>query len=579
VLIEAGAADERVALARENLAIVEVHLGNVARAQELYDAAFASFHELGLRSEEITALNGLGHCARLQGRFEAAQTLFESALLLASGMPRQNGLCHEFLGQVHFDRGDFDVAEEHYRRALDTAAGIAPDGDLMVEASWRFAELLVARGRTTEALEHLARAESLCAQNHDRRELGCVQRTRALLLSTAGRHVEARLTFETAVSTLESTGRLFEAALTCLVHAEAELAVDECELATARLERAESDLARMVPESSWTQRAARARRSAARRRQDGAAPAERHAARFGFVTADPDLLMLLDDVPTIAATPHAVLLEGESGTGKELVARAVHASSGRQGPFVALNCAAIPRDLFESELFGHARGAFSGAQGEKPGLLEQATDGTLLLDEVGEMPADLQAKLLRVLDDGVVRRVGELRERRVRVKIVAATNRPLESSTDAGRFRLDLFHRLAVHRLYLKPLRERTGDIELLVRQFVLRDGLEGRLRLTPELLTEFESRSWPGNARELRNEIVRRSTQERARTHSAAAVCSDMAPTRSLRDSRKAHERRLIVATLTQTSGNVTAAARTLGMHVTTLRRKMRSLDVRRPA
>jgi transcriptional regulator with AAA-type ATPase domain/Flp pilus assembly protein TadD len=572
-LIESEVAEERVALARENLAVVEVHLGNVVHARELYDAALATFEKLGLRSEKVTALNGLGQCARLQGRFDEAQQLFETALRDAAGMPRQVGLCHEFLGQIHFDRGDFEAAEEHYLLALDTAASIAPDGDLMVEASWRHAELLARVGKPEEAGEHLTRAETLCAQNHDRRELGCVQRARAHVLAAAGRDVEARVAFETAAATLESTGRRFEATLTRLLHGEAELAAGEGEVAAALFARAQEEFTQVDSDSPWVARAGTGHRAAdSLRSRAGAARAE----RYGFVTADADLLYMLDHLPAIATTEHAVLIEGESGTGKELVARAVHALSGRRGSFVAVNCAALPRDLFESELFGHARGAFSGAQGEKPGLLEQATDGTLLLDEVGDLPPDLQAKLLRVLDNGVVRRVGELRERRVHVKIVAATNRPLRPRIDGGRFRLDLFHRLAVHHLQLKPLRQRAGDIELLARHLVRSENLREQLQLTPELLAELEHHAWPGNVRELRNELIRRATQ----IHPTVAVSvSGTNRSRSLRESRAAHERRLIENTLTQTSGNVTGAARSLGMHVTTLRRKMRSLGVRRPS
>ena len=186
-------------------------------------------------------------------------------------------------------------------------------------------------------------------------------------------------------------------------------------------------------------------------------------AMIGASPAFRRMMMLVDQVADSSAT---VLIQGESGAGKEGVARAIHERSGRRnGPFVAVNCAAIPRDLFESELFGHARGAYSGASSAKPGLLEQAADGTLLLDEIGDMPLELQAKLLRVLDDGIVRRVGEIQEHRVQVKIVAATNQPLLQRIEASRFRRDLYHRLAVHHVHVKPLRERPGDVELLARR------------------------------------------------------------------------------------------------------------------
>jgi transcriptional regulator with PAS, ATPase and Fis domain len=258
------------------------------------------------------------------------------------------------------------------------------------------------------------------------------------------------------------------------------------------------------------------------------------------------------------------------------LARALHALSDGAGSFVAVNCAAIPRDLFESELFGHARGAFSGAGSEKAGLLEQAADGTLLLDEIGEMPRELQAKLLRFLDDGMVRRIGEVRERRVRLKIVAATNRPLQREVAEGLFRGDLFHRLAVHHLEIKPLRLRRGDVEPLARHILRQENLGDHLSLSATLLAELEARPWPGNVRELRNELIRRAMQSH-RTAPMDASAPEPEPA-SLRESRRLHERQRIEAALAEAQ-NLTAAARHLGMHVTTLRRKMRSLRIQRPA
>ena len=576
--LDAGVADERLALARENLAVVEVHLGNAVEAQGLYESALETFRRLGLRSEQVTALNGLGHCARLLGRFEVARECFESALALATpDMPRQIGLCHEFLGQIAFDVGAEERAETHYRAALETAAAIAPDGDLMVESSWRYAELLAVQGRVEECRVLVERAEALCARSADRRELGCVLRARARLQAATGALDGARADFLAAGTTLEASGRPFEAALTLLAHAEVEQRAGNRSAAATLLEATRSRLAELVPESLWPQQLDAGFR--------GLRPASGDMGRYGFVTGDPAMLDLLGDLPGIAATPHPVLLEGESGTGKELLARALHDLGERTGPFVAVNCSAIPRDLFESELFGHARGAYSGASSAKPGLLEQAAGGTLLLDEIGEMPLELQAKLLRVLDDGIVRRIGEIQEHRVQVKIVAATNRPLLQIIEAGRFRRDLYHRLAVHHLHLMPLRDRPGDVELLARHFLAREKLTERLVLTPEILAGLEARDWLGNARELRNELIRRATQ-RAGGNGVPGLPSAAGETgavsvpaaRSLRESRHVHERRLIEAAVQEASGNLTAAARGLGMHVTTLRRKMHRLGVRRP-
>jgi len=196
----------------------------------------------------------------------------------------------------------------------------------------------------------------------------------------------------------------------------------------------------------------------------------------------------------------AILIQGESGTGKELVARALHYSSLRaEKPLVVINCAALPETLLESELFGHEKGAFTGAVSAKAGLFETADGGTLFIDEIGEMPGSLQAKLLRVLEDGSMRRVGSLKERRVNVRLLAATNRDLDQDVEDGLFRQDLFYRINVMSLELPPLRARSGDVPLLVAHFLGPDW-----NIEDEALQKIEAYHWPGNVRQLINAIER---------------------------------------------------------------------------
>ncbi len=204
----------------------------------------------------------------------------------------------------------------------------------------------------------------------------------------------------------------------------------------------------------------------------------------------------------------AVLLQGESGTGKDLVAKAIHYGSRRaEEPFVAINCAAIPATLIESELFGYEKGAFTDAKGRKEGLFEQAEGGTIFLDEIGELELGLQAKLLRVLEEGAFRRVGGLKDLPLDVRVIAASNRDLKTESEAGRFRLDLYYRLSVIQIDLPPLRERGDDVLLLTDHYIrsfnekLRKQISG---LSPEVVRIFRHYSWPGNVRELRNVIER---------------------------------------------------------------------------
>ncbi len=206
----------------------------------------------------------------------------------------------------------------------------------------------------------------------------------------------------------------------------------------------------------------------------------------------------------------SVLLQGESGTGKDLVAKAIHYGSQRaESPFIAINCAALPATLIESELFGYEKGAFTDAKARKEGLFEQAEGGTLLLDEIGELELALQAKLLRVLEEGTFRRVGGLRDIALDVRVLAASNRDLKTESEAGRFRLDLYYRLSIIQIDIPALRERGNDVLLLAQHYI--DSLGSRLRLrnkitslSPEVMTAFCKYNWPGNVRELRNLIER---------------------------------------------------------------------------
>ncbi|MBK8231158.1 MAG: sigma-54-dependent Fis family transcriptional regulator [Candidatus Eisenbacteria bacterium] len=232
----------------------------------------------------------------------------------------------------------------------------------------------------------------------------------------------------------------------------------------------------------------------------------------GFVTVDPRLLGALAPLRLLAGTNLPVLILGESGTGKEVIARALHRWSGLRGEMVAIHCGAIPRELLESELFGHTRGAFTGATTDKPGLVEVADGGTLFLDEIGEMGAEAQMKLLRVLESGEVRRVGDLRNRTAQVRLVAATHRNLDAAVASGEFRLDLLHRVRGVVVELRPLRERPGDIPELAHHLLGQlAAAQGAIRLSQPALSQLLAYPWPGNVRELRATLHRAAHLTRA--------------------------------------------------------------------
>jgi len=332
------------------------------------------------------------------------------------------------------------------------------------------------------------------------------------------------------------------------------------------------------------------------------APADALSEIIGESEAIKQLFSMLRKV---APSPTTVLIRGESGTGKELVARALHRLSNRaQAPFITVNCTAIPENLFESELFGHEKGAFTGAVASRPGRFELAHEGTLFLDEIGELPLPMQVKLLRVLQERVVERVGGLRPIDVDVRLVTATNAPLEQMVADGRFREDLFYRLNVVPLMLPALRQRRSDIPVLVRgflrRFVKRLGREVR-DISPEAMGALVAYDWPGNIRQLENMVERmvllcdgdelqlsdlphevREAQGAADlgVDSLREVREEPLPEGGLKDIVKAHtkqlEREVIRKALVEDSWNVTHTARRLGISRKGLQLKMRDYDLR---
>jgi len=307
----------------------------------------------------------------------------------------------------------------------------------------------------------------------------------------------------------------------------------------------------------------------------------------------PALLEVLRVTARVAATPATVLITGESGTGKELVARRLHLRSDRADePFVKINCAAIPEGLLESELFGHEKGAFTGAASRKPGRFELADGGTLFLDEIGEMPLSSQPKLLRAIQEGRFYRVGGTTTISVDVRLVAATNRDLEVEVREGRFREDLFYRLNVVPVRLPPLRERREDIPALVGRFLERSASRHGVRLrsfSPDAVAALQRHDWPGNIRELEN-AVERSLLLAEGDHielgdlprgledagsGAAVACGSLKD--RVRSATRQIERDAIVETLELTGGNVTQAAQRLGLSRRGLQLKMRELGLSR--
>jgi DNA-binding NtrC family response regulator len=324
--------------------------------------------------------------------------------------------------------------------------------------------------------------------------------------------------------------------------------------------------------------------------------------RFEMVGQSPAMSALYAQIAKVAPTRTRVLITGESGTGKELVARAIHRESPlRDRPFIKVNCAAIPPELIESELFGHERGAFTGAAARKKGLFELADGGTIFLDEIGDMSLSAQAKVLRVLQSGELSRVGSETTLKVEVRVLAATNRDLQAAVASGQFRDDLFFRLAVVPLRAPPLRERAADIPLLCKAFAAQIAHENGLHekpIAPEALEVLMAYAWPGNVRELRNVVERLmilcegsvgvgdlpeeivaevSRRGRPLRNVGALALPPETSSLSLRELRDLVERQVVRAKLDENDWNISRTAQVLGLERTNLHKKMRALGIAR--
>ncbi|MEM9403967.1 MAG: sigma-54 dependent transcriptional regulator, partial [Pseudomonadota bacterium] len=326
------------------------------------------------------------------------------------------------------------------------------------------------------------------------------------------------------------------------------------------------------------------------------------------VGASGDMQAVRRMIDQVAPTAATVLVTGESGTGKEVVARRIHALSGREGPFVAINCGAIPDNLLESELFGHEKGAFTGAVNRRIGKFEVASGGTVFLDEIGDMPHGMQVKLLRVLQEKVVERVGGDASIPVSARVVAATHRDLPAQIEAGRFREDLYYRLSVFPIEITPLRERPDDVQPLIREMIRRIRADRGVfvQLPDESLDLLEAYAWPGNVRELANVIERLAVKKpfgrihpsdlprpvRADAGTTSVISASLYPAAPAPASAtfgnedfdvKAHlnevERQLIESALAKSDGVVARAAELLGVGRTTLVEKMRRYGLHQAA
>ncbi len=513
----------------------------------------------------------------------------------------------EYLGDVELEQGNAEAALTRFDEVLPHALALIPRGDVVAELRRRRAECFQMLGRAAESHDEATLALEICLELGDRYEEAATYRTIALAAAALGKHDEAKKHFvhgfamyddiETPYEwgklwmsygdwlcgqhagpyeSLSGASEAYRAACDHFEHMGAELKLSQARLRMATLEQRLRDEGILEPSAGEKPRPRR-RPSLDRELQRRVQWAHD---TFGLVTRHRPLLEMLDQVATVAVSDIPVLVLGESGTGKELIARGVHTLSGRTGSLVEVNCSAVPSTMMESEFFGSVHGSYTGSLRDRAGLIEEAHEGSIFLDEIGEMPVDLQAKLLRFLETGEVRRIGANSGRRVDARLIAATNRdPVKMQSGDG-FRQDLYYRLAHAVFTLPPLRARGDDVALLVDHFLDTFMQQTRKRVTLSSAARERIRSypWPGNVRQLRSllqRLVVQTPEGQVITPRDIPLAESSDAPRSFNEEMEGQEKHRIVEALEKTQFIKADAARILRMSRTTLLGKMKRYQI----
>ncbi len=572
----------RLAYLWGNIGRVYTMLGNFKKASEALSMNLAISEELNDDQEIAKASLSLGYIELLSEQFEKAAKRFDDAypILVREKMARELIMHQTFCGELKLRCGEFSAAEHLLNEAVDKARDLAPETSLVVTPIRLLAEVKLATGDRAGASRMANTALAMAKRIGETLEKGAALRLLGQIAAadTAAGNDAAENLFAESLMVFDEINARFERAETMIAMASCGIGSPRRRLAS--LFRA-GDLYRDLGIDSKYAKT----QDMINKIESGRAigdTADNAASGDGpvIITANRQVKQVMTQLRQAAASSQLpVLLIGETGTGKDLLARYYHAHSGRQGEFVAVNCAAFPETLLEAELFGYRKGAFTGADDDKEGLLHRANGGTFFLDEIGELSPASQAKLLTVLESYRARRLGDNAEVELDVRFIAATNSDLSTMIEEDTFRRDLFYRLSGLTFKIPSLAERPEDIPLLIHYFLKKEGvLDDDGQVDPSLISEFSSRPWPGNVRQLESEIkklVLFSTMAREDSLGDLAgvlVQNDNdAQTTSLFNQVEQFERALILKALRQANWNKSQAARALSIHESTLRAKMK--------
>lgn len=598
---------DRVAVDTRNLIRVLIFTGQFPSAK----SELASIKDLATDPADRPYAHHLSGCIQLLvADYSQASKDLMSALsgFRTLSMTRDEVVCLEYLGLNEYFAGNYDKAKQYYDDILGREEITA---SARAQTLRMLTDVYVAKGQWQQAAETAELADAAITKINERIELGALDRARGQIAAHASDNAAARQYFEKSIRLLQEIGARYELALSFLTCGRSEVydqderryslrrardLFDEMEV-PKRVAEVEEDLARLgsrqerVPDGAtnlrragvsdscqgyptrkggFSSRQERVPDGAGRRGNDGGEDIVPALLPVVVGESEP-MRKIMEMVSSLASTDLTILLTGETGTGKDLLAQYIHHRSGRPGEFVSVNSAAIPNEIVESELFGHSRGAFTGADREKPGLFELAHEGTFYLNEISSCTPEFQAKLLEVLETGSIRRLGETRKRQVDFRLIAASNHDLDQLIREERFRADLFYRLREWKITLPPLHERREDIPALVEYFLHdagcpQDGEEMK-RFCAELGEIMLSRPWPGNVRMLRAEVRRLWFA----CGGDRGLLLKMATERDVQSKREE-----LLFALRQSDWNKSAAARRLGISEGTVRNRIRQFRLR---
>lgn len=574
----------KLAFMMGNIGRIHTFTGNFSEALNHLQINLDLSDELADEVEIVRAHLSIAYLHIQQADYGKAEDALKLALPLIKQLSarREEVIYLTYLGELSYLSGRLDEGRKALERAIDLAEAVAPGATLGARAMRHMAELLVLKNNHRHARRYVSRAMVIMKEAGIKAEIGALRKLKGMIAEADGRRSEGRDHFVKALGILDESGVRFEKVGALIASGRSQLFNQRQRL--VYLFRAEEYFTRVGLKTRLqeVERLIDSLESTTTSTPIVAGVME-NMPEVGFLTECQVIKRFIAQIDLLGRADLPVLLTGETGVGKDHMARYYHNQVRPNSPFVAINCASVPDTLLESELFGHTRGAFTGADRDKTGLFVAASGGVLFLDEIGDMPITLQTKLLGVLERRKVLPLGSTSEIEIDIKLVAATNRELDRMVEEGNFRRDLYYRLSGITFKIPPLRERKQDIPLLLNYFLAESHLgNGNSPLPPELMRQFLAYDWPGNTRELHNKVKRLELMVEMVAEGDLAelirslFATDPPPAKSsLFERVEQFERDLIHQAILATDGNKSEAARLLGIHEATVRTKLKRYGI----